>query len=254
MTIYTCEDSFEAMMTCIYDAWAGKKGHRNIKLQLEPVWQEELFSEYIHVEADERKASSVVCSIQKKISWEVYEQVYLAAMSFEPERLDLIYRFLLLGFAYGREVTNMLAAEPVMQLLRLKRRVGNEMHFFREFTRFASVDGKVYVSHIEPKCNVLSMVADHFADRMPSEYWLIIDVNRKLGAVHPKNQPFYLTSLTEKELELLRETEERKDIYTDLWCEFFKTIGIEARKNPRCQRNMMPLWYRKHMTEFVHNK
>ncbi|WP_334290823.1 DUF4130 domain-containing protein [Anaerostipes caccae] len=32
---------------------------------------------------------------------------------------------------------------------------------------------------------------------------------------------------------------------------FFETIGVEARKNPRCQKTMMPLWYRKHMTEFL---
>ena len=25
MTIYTCENTFEAMMTCIYDAWASKE-------------------------------------------------------------------------------------------------------------------------------------------------------------------------------------------------------------------------------------
>ena len=38
--------------------------------------------------------------------------------------------------------------------------------------------------------------------------------------------------------------------FVDLWKVFFKSIGIEQRKNPRCQRNMLPLWYRKHMTEF----
>ena len=25
MIVYTCEDTFEAMMTCIYDAWASKE-------------------------------------------------------------------------------------------------------------------------------------------------------------------------------------------------------------------------------------
>ncbi len=251
MTIYTCEETFEAMMTCIYDAWAGKLGHRNIKLMLEPVLQEELFCDYIHVEADAQKAQKVVRSVQKKISAQAYEQIYMAAMSYEPGRLDAIYRFMLLGFAYGRAVTDMLAAEQVMEILRLKRKVGNEMHFYREFVRFHSVDGSVYVSHIEPKCNVLSMVAEHFSDRMPSEHWMIIDDGREIAAVHPKEEPFYLTALSKEESELLKRTEREKDIYTDLWREFFATIGIEARKNPRCQRTMMPLWYRKHMTEFM---
>ena len=36
MIVYTCEDTFEAMMTCIYDAWASKEGHQNIRLKTEP--------------------------------------------------------------------------------------------------------------------------------------------------------------------------------------------------------------------------
>ena len=46
MTIYTCENTFEAMMTCIYDAWDSKKGHQNIRLKAEPVGDMELFCEY----------------------------------------------------------------------------------------------------------------------------------------------------------------------------------------------------------------
>ena len=31
MEIYTCEDQFESMMTCIYEAWASKNGHSNVR-------------------------------------------------------------------------------------------------------------------------------------------------------------------------------------------------------------------------------
>ena len=40
------------------------------------------------------------------------------------------------------------------------------------------------------------------------------------------------------------------DPFIDLWKDFFNTMGIKERENPQCQRNLMPLWYRKHMTEF----
>ena len=46
MIVYTCEDTFEAMMTCIYDAWASKEGHQNIRLKTEPLGTMELFCEY----------------------------------------------------------------------------------------------------------------------------------------------------------------------------------------------------------------
>lgn len=250
MYVYTCGETFEEMMTCIYDAWASRHGHRNIRLELEPVVQQELFCTYVHVGPDTVRAEKVIRSIKQKISVKAYRQVYMAAMSFERDRLDAIYRFLQLGFACGAKVTEMLQEASVIRVLELSRKAENEAHFFREFSRFTSVDRQVYVCHIEPKCNILAVSAEHFAQRMISEYWIMIDDNRRIAAVHPKNEPFYMTLLSEKELEELQETERRHDEYTDLWKEFFRSIAIEERRNPKCQRNLMPLWYRKHVTEF----
>ena len=52
--------------------------------------------------------TKVVRSIQDKISAKAYYQVYLAAMSNDPGRLDDIYRFLRIGFAVGGKVTECL--------------------------------------------------------------------------------------------------------------------------------------------------
>lgn len=250
MTVFTCEEDFEAMMTAIYDAWASRLGHENIRLQTEPVFQAELFCTYVHVETDTEKAHKVMRSIQKKISSEAFRQVYLAAMSFEPDRLDAIYRFLLIGFACGHTATGQLAHPAVMRLFELSRKVSRESNYFYEFARFSCVAGQIYVAHIEPKCNVLALCARHFEDRMPSENWMMVDDNRRIAAVHPKDQPLYMTDLSPAVLELLCKTEATHDRYTDLWQEFFHATSIDARRNPACQRNLMPLWYRKHVTEF----
>ena len=239
------------MMTCIYDAWASRKGHGNIKLLREPVFQQELFDEYIHVEGDEEKAEKVLRSVRAKISPTAYIDVLYAAHSCEEDALDTIYRFLVLGFAYGAKVSSMLSYPPVMRLMELKRNVGNEAHFMHEFTRFTSIDGKVYVSHIEPKNDVLALTAEHFQDRMPSEYFLIIDDRRRSVAVHPRNEEFYIRYLTAEEAQSLSETEQSTDEYTVLWRTFFDTIGIKERANPACQRNLFPIWRRKHVTEFM---
>ena len=73
--------------------------------------------------------------------------------------------------------------------------------------RFQSLDGRVYVSHLEPKSDVIMLVGRHFADRMPSEYWMIVDDNRKTVCVHPKDGENYLRYLTDGEFEALRKTE-----------------------------------------------
>lgn len=249
MTVFTCEATFEAMMTCVYEAWARRLGHENLRLQLEPVAQQELFCVYVHVEADAQKARKVALAVQNKISWEAYRQMFFAAMSFEEDRLDAIYRFLALGFAAGRRLTEMFSRPEVSRILELSRKAEHEAHYFREFIRFAKA-GQVFVAHIEPKCDVAAIEAEYFADRMPSEFWLIIDDRRRIAAVHPADQQFYMTQLTDGEFMELCRTEEQDDPCAGLWEEFFCSIAIEARVNPKCQRGHLPLWYRKHMTEF----
>ena len=113
MNVFTCENNLEAILTCIYDAWASKLGHRNLRLMLEPVLEPELFCDYIHTEPDSEKVSKVIRSIRKKISAEAWQMVYSCAMSCVPEKPDIIYRFLLYGFAYGRRALEMLQ-EPAV--------------------------------------------------------------------------------------------------------------------------------------------
>lgn len=236
------------MMTCIYEAWASRLGHSNIRLKTEPVGNLELFCEYRHISPDPEKALSVTRSIQKKISPRAYSMVYRSAMSDAPDKLDTIYRFLIAGFYYGAPVLDYLQEPVIMRMLEMNRKVANEAHYFREFIRFSSLPGDVLVSRISPKSNVLTLLADNFSDRLPSENWMIIDDIRRLALIHPADQAYYLTPLSEKEMDQLsRKTD---DPYISLWKEFFQTIGINERRNPTCQRNHLPLWYRKNMTEF----
>jgi len=251
ITVFTCKDEFEDMMTCIYDAWNSRLGHSNIRLMIEPIAEPELFCDYIHITADPQKVVKVVRSIQKKISYHAYQTIYSAAMSFRSDKLDIIYRFLILGFHYGPAIMDMLQEPAVMAAFELNRKVGNEAHYFKEFIRFSSVDNRFFISHIEPKCNVLTLVAPHFSDRMPSENWMIIDDKRHLAAVQTADESYYLTPLGDEEFTQLLETKHQPDIFIDLWKGFFQTIAIEERANYRCQRNMMPLWYRKNAIEFL---
>ena len=54
MKIFTCKDRLEDIMTCIYDAWSEALliGHDQIQLKKEPVFQQTIFDEYIHVDQD----------------------------------------------------------------------------------------------------------------------------------------------------------------------------------------------------------
>lgn len=253
MYIFTCRDRFEDMMTCIYDAWnyALKVGHDNIGLMKEPVYQQSLFEEYIHVEADTDKVTKVVRSIKRSISVDAYVDIFYAALSIEEDALQAVYNYLRIGFAVGEKVTYMYGNPHVMRVKELRRRVGNESHHFREFLRFNSIDNKLYVAHIEPRSNIIWQVGNHFSDRMPSLHWMIIDDIRRMAVVHPKDEESYIRYLTDEEFERLKETEYYKDGYVDLWKSFFKAISIKERENIRCQRNLFPIWMRSHAVEFM---
>lgn len=55
MYIFTCENTFEDMMCCIYHAWekALKVGHGCVRLEKRGEEQISLFDEYIYVEYNE---------------------------------------------------------------------------------------------------------------------------------------------------------------------------------------------------------
>ena len=239
-------------MCCIYRAWerALCVGHDNIQLFREPVGQASLFDEYIHVEYEPEIFDIVVRSIQSKIGTEAYRSVYYATLSAEEDALDAAYRFLIAGFKQGKSVMNQLTNPAVMRMMEIRRRVGNEAHYFVEFARFVSLDGELYICHLEPKSDVIWLVAEHFSDRMPSENWMIIDVSRSYAVIHPLDGENYVRRLTKEEMDRLERTEDMKDEYTTLWKTFFDSIAIRQRKNDSCQRNHMPIWMRKHATEF----
>lgn len=138
----------------------------------------------------------------------------------------------------------------VMDVFELARKVMNEAHRFLQFVRFEELENKILFSKIAPKSYVLTLIAPHFEDRLMGENWIIYDEVHKMAAVHVKNAQWALvdTEISMGDSAKKESAENRK--YEELWKLFFHTIGIEARKNPKCQQNFLPLWYRKNMLEF----
>ena len=157
----------------------------------EPVGNLELFCDYCHVEPDTEKAASVTRSIQKKIGAAAWRLVYLCAMSERSDAPDIIYRFLLYGFSYGKDTLHMLQEPAVFHAFEVSRQVTNEAHSFREFIRFANISSgfPILISHISPKANVLTLVAPHFLTGFPQKL-MILDDNRQLASCIPLTGPF----------------------------------------------------------------
>ena len=248
--ILQCEDSLEGILTAIYDAFVEKNKRQeyhdgDISIVIGNSHTMSLFAEEKEVVTDLDKAQKTLSSIQKKISFLAYKKVLSALCHYDLERANTVLGFLIKGFPMGPRVLEDMADPYVMRVIELARKVDNESHLFCGFVRFYDL-GKFLYAEIEPKCHVLPQIMDHFADRFPNEHYVICDKKRGVALIHLAFGGSFFVSRDEWNIDL----SQQEDYFERLWSQYFKTIAIEERYNPRCQNNLIPKWYRKHMVEF----
>lgn len=252
--VYICEDSIEGIFTGIYDAWLSKYGHDNIRIEIQkednPNFNFELFSEYIHVMTDQDKAIKVANSIKSKISIEAFDMACHAAWSDSAEKGDVIYRFLILGFAIGAKIVDSLGNEVVMKIFTMSRNVNNEAHHFLGFLRFSESNSNILLAKIKPKNDILRLIAPHFSDRLSNENFIIYDENRKTAIVHRNGYPWIYTLVDNLKLDKFNEYSVREEEFQNLWKAFFVSISITERENKKLQQSNLPKRFHDNIIEF----
>lgn len=246
---FLCEDTPDGVFTAIYDVWEKRLLREQFFIEVERQHAMQLFVEDKYIQTDVEKAVKVIRSIRQKIGLEVCDWVYHAALSYERDKVDCIYDFLKLAFRYGTKVTKMHGISTVCRMYELKRNVANEAHMFTGFVRFHETEDGILIARINPKNQILPLLAEHFTDRFASENFVILDENYKMGLFHPIKMHWYLAPLKQDVLEWLWERGESAQ-YEKLWRTFFRNIAVMERKNYQCQRNTCAIRYRDYMVEF----
>ncbi|HML47085.1 MAG TPA: TIGR03915 family putative DNA repair protein, partial [Clostridia bacterium] len=198
------------------------------------------------VATDNQRALRVREGIARNISpraLELTETVFLSCM---PHREMALLRFLLLGFQEGARVLERLSHPEVAPLLKAEGHLLGEKHLLLGFVRFAENEGKLFAT-ISPKNFVLPLMAGHFADRFTQETFMIYDQTHGAALIHEGGQA--RCELVKVEAFEAPEPDERELRFQALWKQFYKTIGIAERNNPRCRMGHMPKRYWVHMTE-----
>ena len=156
MKIFVCDYNFEAALSCICDAWEYAHTHKDepISLAILPVIQESLFDEHIKVEISKERSDKLIQAIKSKLSLDIYETIYMAFL-YEKDVLNDIYLYLRLAFKYGRYINNMLQQDVVSRIVHIRNNVSKEIRSFIEFVRFDEFKHNLYISHIEPKHDIL---------------------------------------------------------------------------------------------------
>lgn len=254
--IYECENSINGILTAVFEAGVSGYGHDYIRIepQIEGhSYNIRLFSEYIEVETSPKKAENVMKTVRERIGYQAYVYMMRAVASNFPDRADAVYQFVTYGFSMGGTVCTALQIPWVKRVFEMNRAVGNESHYYKEFLRFQEVQKEpaLLFAIIEPRHEILPMITEHFADRFMGEWFIIYDKTHQEAAYHQADGDWEIHLLTEEEGKHMESFAEQEEVYVDLWKAFFNSIVIEERKNKNLQRNMLPLHYRKHMTEFL---
>ena len=265
--ILHCEDSLEGIFTAIYDAFVYKKQLQTPYTDsIEIVFGENanysLFAREIEITTDLNKVQKTVTTIQNRLGYMVYSSLLSALCHYDENRATVVLGYLVRAFAKGESLTGHLSDPYVLRVMELTRKVGNEKEKFCGFLRFRVVPlgedlpglreyfssgeekREVLFARVEPKCNLIPLLLDHFTDRYPGEHFIIYDPKRKLAVVHEAYHRSVLVSGEELSL-----SGQGKDEFEELWKQYFRTMEIQQRHNPKCQRNLMPLWYRENLVE-----
>lgn len=248
-----CEDSLEGVFSGIYHAYLMKKPHSRLHISIGDEENLRLFAVYEDCPVDEKKAASVAGTIIREFGMEAYLAICRALASGEADKGEAVYKTVAAGFHMKNRKALMgnLANPYIHRVFELARFTANEAHYHIEFLRFRELENGILYAKIGPKNNIITFITPHFADRLPLENFIIHDEIRGIFAVHPKGKDWFLTTQEER-MEIQNDSfSKEEEKYSELFCHFFHTIAIKERSNYVLQRGMLPLRYRKYMTEFL---
>lgn len=243
MICYIYDGTFEGLLTSIYEAYYRKEKVEEIFSKAE--FETTLLTEPVFIENSEEKYKKVYTAIKNKISKEALELVYNVYLSEINGCGTLIYKYIRLGFKLGSSVNLYLHNDIVLNMHKIEKKVVYECHRMLGFVRFKLVKS-LYYSAIEPDYNILSLMAGHFSQRLPSENWIIHDLKRECAIFHNKSQ-WIIAPFSKENFHNFFKAEDK--LYETLWKEFFHSIAVENRINPKLQKSQMPVRYWKHLTE-----
>ncbi len=240
--VYEYDGTLDGFFCCVFESFAKKETPLDIRsagavqLTLEPVQR---------IETAVDKAARVRQAIPKKISPDAMRLIENVFLTFLEQKEFHMLNFLQLGFTVGRDVMRDLTNDTVSILFKAQKHLLNESHRYKQFVRFSATE-KVLVSVIKPLNQVLPMIAPHFIDRYPEECFLIYDTAHGMALVSKPGQ----SAIVPVDSFVMGAHGEEEQMYRELWCEYYDTIAIEQRYNPKCRRNHMPKRYWDEMTEF----
>lgn len=240
---YVYDGSFEGLLTAIFESYYRKQ--QPARILCNSNLQHNLLEENIYILTDEEKASRVYNSIRDKISPEALKNVYYTYLSEQEDAGTWIYDYIRFGYKVGHKIDLYLTDDRVQNIHKTRKKVSFEAHRMLGLLRFKQINTDTYYAPISPDNNIVTLLAPHFSERLPDQNWVIHDTKRNIAAIFDKIE-WYVTNININQFDIFYAG---NDPYEQLWKQYFASIAIKNRINPKLQRQHMPARYWLYLVE-----
>lgn len=155
-----------------------------------------------------------------------------------------IAKALMIVFKNKKLIQN-ITLEPIKFIHDLNKTYGRELHKWEGFLRFQETKENLLYAPFLPKADVILDLSFYFSKRL-KEPFVIHDIKRKKAFIRQQENFDIIENIEKIDLDI----SDKELYYEKLWKTFFDRVSIRERENKKVQRNFVPLWYRKYMTEF----
>ena len=188
---------------------------------------------------------------------ECTRKVLLACASDSPSMPETVHRYVRLAFDTRGELRSMSSSPDVLATDALARRVSCECEKTRQFARFSRLSDGSFFSTFRPSENTIPLVAQHFASRMGTERFCLVDPIHRMAALHEKGAR--RCQVTRLDQALADELASRDDLAPDeryvraMWKRLYAGLTLEGRgkveRGYDLRANLMPKRFWAGLTE-----
>ncbi len=236
------DGSSEGFLSLVYEVYYKNLHVRKI---LTEKTETSLFEEVIEVQTDIDKAQKVLMALEQKFSTQNFATITHIFLCDCTKYQKALLEFIILGFKDEKNLHN-INHPSVFFIKNLERELLKVAHRMYGFVRFEELSDNTLYAKIETKYNVLYFLGQHFVKRLGTCDFIIHDIHRELAFVKYK-ECVELRHVASHETPEYSDDEAK---FKKLWQTFFKSVAIKKRENKKLQQQLVPLMYRRFMSEF----
>ena len=250
MLYFLYDNTFDGLLTCVFDAFYRKQFPEKIVAEST---QLPLFSETFAVITDAEKAERVLAGLQKKLSPSAVQMLFVCFLAEKEEVPTWIFNYMSKALVSEKSIELNFADNDVLELSKIYRKIQREAERIRQFVRFQKTADGIFFAVFEPLYNVLPLVSEHFEDRFADQQWIVYDLKREYGLYYNLEKTeivrFENLNISPTGQLSLDKLDEYELAFQQLWKDYFKSITIKERLNPKLHRQNMPKRFWKYLTE-----